>query len=83
MVHVVTAKKHALLIVDDEQENINLLTNILGDDYSLFQAQDAAQSLAFLKKNEIHMILTDQRMPGMSGVELLEKAREIRPDCVR
>ena len=78
-----SAKKHAILIVDDEQENINLLTNILGEEYSVFQAQDAAQSLAFLKKNEIHLILTDQRMPGMSGVELLEKAREVRPESVR
>jgi len=76
-------KKHSILIVDDEQENINLLTNILGEDYSLYQALDAAQSLSFLKKNEIHLILTDQRMPGMSGVELLEKAREVRPDSVR
>ncbi len=76
-------KKHSILIVDDEQENINLLTNLLGDDYSLYQALDASQALSFLKKNEIHLILTDQRMPGMSGVELLEKARELRPDCVR
>jgi signal transduction histidine kinase len=69
--------------VDDERENINLLTNLLGDDYFLYQALDASQALAFLKKNEIHLILTDQRMPGLSGVELLEKAREVRPDCVR
>ncbi len=78
-----SAKKHAILIVDDEQENINLLSNILGEEYSLYQALDAAQALSFLKKNEIHLILTDQRMPGLSGVELLEKAREIRPDSVR
>jgi len=76
-------KKHSLLIVDDEQENINLLSNILGDAYSLYQALDAAGALALLRKNEIHMILTDQRMPGLTGVELLEKAREARPDCVR
>ena len=76
-------KKHSVLIVDDEQENINLLTNLLGDDYSLYQALDASLAMSFLKKNEIHLILTDQRMPGMSGVELLEKAREVRPDCVR
>ena len=76
-------KKHSLLIVDDEQENINLLKNILGDDYSLYEAMDASQALQLLKKNEIHMILTDQRMPGQTGVELLEKARETRPDCVR
>jgi signal transduction histidine kinase len=79
----VSAKKHAILIVDDEQENINLLTNILGENYFLYQALDASQALSFLKKNEIHLILTDQRMPGMTGVELLEKAREVRPDCVR
>jgi len=78
-----SAKKHSILIVDDEQENINLLSNILGGDYALFQALDAGQAFSFLKKHEIHLILTDQRMPGLSGVELLEKAREIRPDSVR
>jgi len=76
-------KKHSLLIVDDEQENINLLKNILGDDYSLYEAVDAGQALQLLRKHEIHMILTDQRMPGHTGVELLEKARETRPDCGR
>jgi len=76
-------KKHSLLIVDDEQENINLLKNILGADYSLYEAVDAGQALQLLRKHEIHMILTDQRMPGLTGVELLEKAREARPDCVR
>jgi signal transduction histidine kinase len=76
-------KKHAILIVDDEQENINLLSNILGDEYTLHQSLDAAGALSLLRKNEIHLILTDQRMPGLTGVELLEKAREARPDCVR
>ncbi len=76
-------KKHSILMVDDEQENINLLSNILGADYTLYQSLDAAGALSLLRKNEIHLILTDQRMPGLSGVELLEKAREARPDCVR
>jgi CheY-like chemotaxis protein len=67
-----TARRHSILIVDDERENINLLTNILGEEYSLYQAQDATQAMTFLRKNEIHLVLTDQRMPGMSGVELLE-----------
>jgi signal transduction histidine kinase len=76
-------KKHSILIVDDEQENINLLTNILGGDYVLHQALDGGQALSLLRKNEINMIVTDQRMPGLTGVELLERARETRPDCVR
>lgn len=75
--------RHSILIVDDERENINLLTNILGEEYALYQAQDASQAMTFLRRNEIHLVLTDQRMPGLSGVELLEKAREVRPDSVR
>jgi signal transduction histidine kinase len=78
-----SAKQHSILIVDDEQENINLLSNILGEGYALYQALNASQALTLLKKNEIHVILSDQRMPGLTGVEFLEKAREVRPDSVR
>ena len=74
---------HSILIVDDEQENINLLSNILGERYNLLKARDGATALELLRKNDVHLVLTDQRMPGMSGVELLEKARVARPDCVR
>lgn len=77
------AKRHSILIVDDEQENINLLRNLLGDDYLLHQARNGASALALLKRHSIDLILTDQRMPGLTGVELLEKARELSPDCVR
>jgi len=76
-------KRHAILIVDDQQENINLLANILGDDYVLHKARDGTGALELLEKQAVHLILTDQRMPGMSGVEFLEKARDRRPDCVR
>lgn len=75
--------KHSILIVDDEPENVNLLSNILGERYDLFKARDGESALELLRKHEIHLILSDQRMPGMTGVELLEKAREARPDCVR
>ena len=76
-------KRHSILIVDDVQENINLLTNILEDQYRIHQARDAASALALLRKQDVHMILSDQRMPGMAGVELLEKVRQIRPDSIR
>ena len=75
--------RHSVLIVDDEQENINLLSNLLGERYNLYKARDGQVALDLLRRNEIHLVLTDQRMPGMTGVELLEKARDIRPDCVR
>ncbi len=76
-------KKHSILIVDDEQENLNLLSHILERDYFLHTARDGATALEILQKNDIDLILSDQRMPGLSGVDLLERAREIRPDCVR
>ncbi len=76
-------KKHSVLIVDDEAENLNLLANILSADYFVHRARNGATALALLRDQNFHMILTDQRMPGLSGVELLEKARDLRPDCVR
>ncbi len=76
-------KKHALLIVDDERDNITLLQNLLGGAYRIHTARDGAKALELLRKNTIHIILTDQRMPGLSGVEFLEQARQIRPDCIR
>ncbi len=75
--------KHAVLIVDDEPENINLLVNVLGDDYQIYEAHDGRTALETLRRHEIHLVLTDQRMPGMTGVELLERIRGIRPDCAR
>lgn len=76
-------KQHTILLVDDEQENINLLANILGDEQHLLEARDGKSALSLFRKQAVDLILTDQRMPGMSGVELLEKSRGIRPDCVR
>lgn len=75
--------KHSLLIVDDEKENITLLANILGEGRTILEARGAEEALEHLKKQPVDLILTDQRMPGMSGVELLERVHEARPDCVR
>ncbi len=76
-------KKHSILVVDDEQENVNLISNILGNDYVLYKARDGESAMEVLRERDVDMILTDQRMPGISGVDLLEKARQIRPDAVR
>lgn len=80
---VLEVNRHGVLLVDDEQENINLLVNILGEEYALYEARDGRSALEILKRHPIDLILTDQRMPGLTGVELLERVREMRPDCVR
>ncbi len=76
-------RKHAVLIVDDERENINLLANILGEDWEVREALGGKAALEILEKHPVDLILTDERMPGLSGVELLERVRTLRPDCVR
>lgn len=76
-------KRHKILIVDDERENLNLLARVLEDRYHVFRAGDGPSGLAILKAHDIHMILADQRMPGQTGVALLEEVRRRHPETVR
>jgi len=76
-------KRHSVLIVDDQPENVNLLANLLGDRYTLFKARDGAAALEILRRHDVHLILTDQRMPGMSGTEFLARVIAKHPEPVR
>jgi len=77
------AKKHTILLVDDERENLNLLTNVLGEDYFILKTRDPAEAVEIVRAKTVHMVMSDQRMPGMTGVALLEQVRAIRPEAVR
>ena len=66
-------KRHGLLIVDDEKEILRSLTLTFADDYDVFVASGGAEALEVLKQQEIVLIIADQRMPEMTGVELLEQ----------
>ncbi len=76
--------RHKLLIVDDEEAIRAALERTLGADYELLLADSADAALQLLKKHgHVSLILCDQRMPGMTGVRLLEKSRGIAPHAVR
>ena len=75
--------KHPILVVDDERDNLTLLEHILAPTYPVLKARDAKAAIEILQKRDVHMILSDQRMPGLSGVELLDQAHRLRPDAVR
>jgi two-component system sensor histidine kinase/response regulator len=75
-------KKYHLLLVDDDNYNLNMLKRIFRE-YDLSLAADGYQALDILQKQEVDLILTDQRMPGMMGTELLEKAIEMQPNAIR
>ena len=73
-----------ILVVDDEQAMLNVLERILSDDYNVHTAISGTLGLELLEKNPgIEMILSDQRMPIMSGTEFLSRSMSINPNCVR
>ena len=76
-------KDFSVLLVDDEPENIHVFRNILKKDYNVHTATSGAEGLEILKSNPVDLIITDQRMPGMTGIEFLEHVIKDYPQCVR
>ena len=60
-----------LLIVDDEPEVLSLLEEIFHEEYTIHRAESGKQALEILKTTPIQVLIADQRMPGMTGLELL------------
>jgi DNA-binding NtrC family response regulator len=75
--------KHPILLVDDEPEILFSLRGLLRREFDLHTAQSGAEALEILRRQSIHVIMTDQRMPEMTGVELLRRARGESPEALR
>jgi DNA-binding NtrC family response regulator len=75
--------KPALLFVDDESRIVNLLRMMFRSEYEVLTASSGAEALAVLAKQPVQVIVSDQRMPGMSGVELLAEVRKRAPQTMR
>jgi len=74
---------YGILIVDDESAILESLELTLGGDYHVFTANSGEQGLEILEREEIALIIADQVMPGMPGVEFFEKAIERNPSAIR
>lgn len=74
---------HKILVVDDELANVRLLKRVLGDEYETLTALGGEEAVGILKEHDIALIITDQRMPGVTGVQLLEQSLAIRPDSIK
>lgn len=72
-----------VLVVDDEPEHLMLLGSFLEEEWEVLAASGGAEALALLDEQTVDVIVADQRMPGMSGVELLRRCAEIQPDTTR
>lgn len=75
--------KARILFVDDEERIVNLLRLMFRSTYEVFTATSGAQALEILRGQKIHVIVSDQRMPGMLGVDLLAQVCKESPDTVR
>jgi len=78
-------KRFAILYVDDEEKSLKHFTRAFQDQFRILTAANAQDGLKLLEehKDEIGLLMTDQRMPGEKGVWLLEKARQLRPRMIR
>ena len=77
------AKAHHVLVVDDEPDNVRVLFDLLAGEYHVHTAHSGSEALNVLGREPIDMILSDHRMPAMTGVELLGRSLDLRPHCVR
>ncbi len=74
--------KYPVLVVDDESDNLDAFRFNFGRTFKLLLAGSGEEALALARQHEVAVIVTDQRMPKMTGLDLLKAAREIRPDAV-
>ena len=75
---------HNLLIVDDESNVITALRRaFMNEEFEIFSANSGLEGLEILAKKPVHVIISDEKMPGMSGAEFLSEAKRLYPDTVR
>lgn len=73
----------SILCVDDEPHNLDALRRTLRKEYEVHTALSGEEGLLILLKHKIDLIITDQRMPNMTGVEFLSKSIDICPETTR
>ncbi|MDH5604634.1 MAG: response regulator, partial [Cyclobacteriaceae bacterium] len=76
-------EKFDILYVDDEQDNLDVFESTFWKDYNLHLANSGQEAIEILGKEKVQLIITDQRMPSMTGIEFLEKVIDQYPDPVR
>lgn len=80
-------KKYTILLVDDELANLEAITRVLEEHYNIIKAKNGDEALEMLKNYsdpaKINLIISDQRMPGMTGVEFLKETMTVIPNAIR
>lgn len=78
------ARNRTLMLVDDEDSVLSALKRLFRrDGYRILTAPSGPDALRLLEDNEVDVIISDQRMPGMTGVDFLRQAKVLRPGTIR
>lgn len=72
-----------ILYIDDEQDNLTVFYSTFRRNFKVYLANSALEGLELIKKHTIHLVIADQRMPEMTGIEFLEQIKVKYPDCIR
>ncbi len=78
-----TNAKKTIICVDDEPRILNSLKMLLKKDFNVLTTTDGNEAIELLEKQKAHVIISDQRMPKMTGVDLLRQSTEISPNTMR
>ena len=77
-------KELSVLAVDDEPHILNALNRLLRkEDYNFYTAPGGKEGLVFLAEHPVHLIISDQRMPEMTGTEFLQEVKKKYPETIR
>lgn len=74
---------YKLLIVDDEMPNLRLLERLFSSEYQCLTASSGAEAIRLLEQHDVAIMITDQRMPEMTGIDLLKRTAQLRPHMLR
>ena len=76
-------QRHTFLVVDDERDVLDSVRRLFRQDYEIHIAESAERAFEILDQRDIHLIMSDQRMPSMTGVEFLSRVKARHPSIVR
>src|SRR4051794_25017724 len=75
--------KHCLLIIDDEPNVCDSVHDLLRREFRVLKANSASEGIERMREEEVHIVMSDQRMPQVTGVELLAKVKARYPQAIR
>ena len=77
------SEQYSILYLDDEEDNLTSFKAVFRRNFKIYTAQDASEALDLLSLNTIDLVISDQRMPGITGVEFLQKVHQSHPHIIR